>query len=99
VLTGRRFDAGEGHRIGIVNQVSGKRDWLDRALELAALVAERPPIAVKLGKQAVLAAEDAGLASALDTERRLYELSMATEDRVEGMEAFLDKRRPEFKGR
>ncbi|HSJ18198.1 MAG TPA: enoyl-CoA hydratase-related protein [Solirubrobacterales bacterium] len=99
VLTGRRFDAEEAHRIGIVNQVSGKRDWLDRALELAVVVAERPPIAVRLGKQAVLAAEEAGLASGLETERRLYELSMATEDRVEGMDAFLDKRRPEFRGR
>jgi enoyl-CoA hydratase/carnithine racemase len=99
VLTGRRFDAEEGRRIGIVNQVCGKREWLDRALELAAVVAERPPIAVRLAKQAVLAAEEAGLSSALDTERRLYELSMATEDRIEGMEAFLDKRRPRFRGR
>ena len=99
VLTGRRFDADEASRLGIVNQVCGKRDWLDRALELAAVVAERPPIAVRLGKQAVLAAEEAGLSSALDTERRLYELAMATEDRVEGMSAFIDKRRPEFKGR
>ncbi|HEX2435078.1 MAG TPA: enoyl-CoA hydratase-related protein [Solirubrobacterales bacterium] len=99
VLTGRRFDAEEGRRIGVVNQVCGKREWLDRALELAAVVAERPPIAVRLAKQAVLAAEEAGLGSALETERRLYELSMATEDRVEGMDAFLDKRAPEFRGR
>jgi len=98
VLTGRRFDAEEGRRIGIVNQVCGKREWLDRALELAAVVAERPPVAVRLGKQAVLAAEEAGLTSGLETERRLYELSMATEDRIEGMDAFLDKRPPEFKG-
>ena len=99
VLTGRRFDAEEGRRIGIINQVCGKREWLDRALELAAVVADRPPIAVRLGKQAVLAAEEAGLASGLETERRLYELSMATEDRVEGMDAFLDKRDPDFRGR
>jgi enoyl-CoA hydratase/carnithine racemase len=99
VLTGRRFDAEEGRRIGIVNQVCGKREWLERALELAAVVAERPPIAARLAKQAVLAAEEAGLNSGLDTERRLYELSMATEDRVEGMDAFLEKRRPEFRGR
>ena len=99
VLTGRRFDAEEGRRIGIVNQVCGKREWLDRALELAAVIAERPPVAVRLGKQAVLAAEEAGLTSGLETERRLYELSMATEDRIEGMDAFLDKRPPEFKGR
>jgi enoyl-CoA hydratase/carnithine racemase len=99
VLTGRRLDAEEGRRIGVVNKVCGKREWLDRALELAAVVAERPPIAVRLAKQAVLAAEEAGLGSGLETERRLYELSMATEDRVEGMDAFLDKRAPEFRGR
>ena len=98
VLTGRRFDAEEARRIGILNQVCGKREWLERALELAAVVAERPPVAVRLGKQAVLAAEEAGLTSGLETERRLYELSMATEDRIEGMDAFLDKRPPEFKG-
>jgi enoyl-CoA hydratase/carnithine racemase len=47
----------------------------------------------------VLAAEEAGLTAGLEQERRLYELAMATEDRVEGMRAFLEKRRPEFRGR
>ena len=99
VLTGGRFNAREAERLGIVNRVCGKREWLERALELAAVVAERPPIAARLAKQAVLAAEESGLSPALETERRLYELSMATEDRIEGMQAFLEKRRPEFKGR
>jgi enoyl-CoA hydratase/carnithine racemase len=62
-------------------------------------VAKRPPIAARLAKQAVLAADEAALSAGLEMERRLYELSMATEDRVEGMEAFLDKRGPEFRGR
>ena len=62
-------------------------------------MARRPPLAVRLGKQAVLAAEETALTAGLDQERRLYELAMATEDRVEGMNAFLEKRRPEFKGR
>ena len=99
VLTGRRFDAEEAARMGIVNQVTGKRDWLSAALELAARVASRPPLASKLAKQAVLAAEETGLAAGLEHERRLYELAMATEDRVEGMQAFLEKRRPEYRGR
>jgi enoyl-CoA hydratase/carnithine racemase len=99
VLTGRRFDAAEGARLGIVNEVHRKGQWLDAALELAGRVAERPPIAVRLAKQAVLAAEETSLSAGLETERRLYELSMATEDRVEGMEAFLEKRKPEFRGR
>ena len=99
VLTGRRFDAVEAERMGIVNVLAKKRDWLAAAIELAERVASRPPIAAKLAKQAVLAAEESTMAAGLEQERRLYELSMATEDRVEGMQAFLEKRRPEFRGR
>ena len=98
VLTGRRIGADEARRLGIVNQVAGKKDWLEKAIELAEVIARRPPLAVRLGKQAVLAAEETGLTAGLDHERRLYELAMATEDRVEGMSAFLEKRRPDFQG-
>jgi enoyl-CoA hydratase/carnithine racemase len=98
VLTGRRIDAHEAERIGIVNAVVRRREWLERALELARRIASRPPIAARLAKQAVLAAEEAGMSAALETERRLYELSMATEDRIEGMDAFLEKRKPRFEG-
>jgi enoyl-CoA hydratase/carnithine racemase len=99
VLTGRRIDAHEAHRIGIVNQVTPKKEWLDAAVDLAELIARRPPVAARLAKQAVLAAEETALTPGLAYERRLYELAMATEDRVEGMTAFIEKRRPEFKGR
>src|SRR2546428_9012129 len=58
VLTGRRIDAQEAFRLGIVNQVASKKEWLDKAVELADVVARRPPIAVGLAKQAVLAAEE-----------------------------------------
>ena len=99
VLTGRRIGAEEAQRLGIVNKVAPSGEWLDAALELAEVVARRPPIAVRLGKQAVLAAEETALSAGLDHERRLYELAMATEDRVEGMTAFIEKRKPEFRGR
>jgi enoyl-CoA hydratase/carnithine racemase len=99
VLTGRRIGAEEALALGFVNRVAPKDKWLDEALDLAAVIARRPPLAVKLAKQAVLAAEEMPLAGALDHERRLYELTMASEDRVEGMRAFLEKRRPEFRGR
>lgn len=99
VLTGRRIDAREAETLGIVNEVSPAGEWLRRALEVAARVAERPPLATKLAKQAVLAAEETGLSAGLEQERRLYELTMATEDRVEGTRAFLEKRKPDFKGR
>jgi enoyl-CoA hydratase/carnithine racemase len=99
VLTGRRIDAEEAFRLGVVNRVAGRDRWLEEAIELAEVVARRPPLAVRLGKQAVLAADETGLTAGLDQERRLYELAMATEDRVEGMKAFLEKRKPDFKGR
>jgi enoyl-CoA hydratase/carnithine racemase len=62
-------------------------------------LAPPPPLATRLAKQAVLAAEETGLAAGLEQERRLYELAMATDDRVEGMRAFLEKRKPEYRGR
>ena len=99
VLTGRRFDAAEAAQMGLVNVVAKKREWLDAALELARRIASRPPIATRLAKQAVLAAEETALAAGLEQERRLYELAMATEDRVEGMQAFLEKRKPTYRGR
>jgi enoyl-CoA hydratase/carnithine racemase len=99
VLTGRRFDAHEAERIGVVNLVASDGEWMSAAMELAQRIARRPPIATRLAKQAVLAADETGLTAGLEHERRLYELAMATEDRVEGMRAFLEKRRPDFSGR
>lgn len=99
VLTGRRIDAAEAERTGLVNRVAPKRRWLEEALDLARTVAERPPLAARLAKQAVLAAEETSLSAGLDQERRLFELALATEDRVEGLSAFLERRRPDFRGR
>jgi enoyl-CoA hydratase/carnithine racemase len=99
VLTGRRIDAQEAYAFGLVNRVAKKKEWMDQAVELAQVVARRAPIAARLAKQAVLAADDTGLSAGLEHERRLFEIAMATEDRVEGMTAFIEKRRPDFKGR
>jgi len=99
VLTGRQLDADMALEMGLVNKVAKKRAWLEEALALAHTVAERPPIAVRLAKQAVLAAEETSLSAGLENERRLYEMAMATEDRVEGMRAFLEKREPKFEGK
>ena len=99
VLTGRRITAQEAFDFGLVNQVAKKKEWLPKAVELAQVVTRRPPIAAVLAKQAVLMADEVPLTSGLDHERRLFEIAMATEDRVEGMTAFIEKRRPDFKGR
>ena len=99
VLTGRRWDAETAERWGLVNKVAGKGAWLTEAMELARLVAERPPLAARLAKRAVLAAEETSLSEGLRAERQLFDEAMASEDRVEGMTAFLEKREPRFQGR
>ena len=99
VLTGRRFDAEMAFGWGLVNKVTKQGRWLEEAMDLARTIAERPPIAARLAKQAVLAADETALSAGLDAERRLYELATATEDRVEGMRAFVEKREPRFEGR
>jgi enoyl-CoA hydratase/carnithine racemase len=99
VLTGRRWDAETAERWGLVNKVARKGAWLSEAIELARVIAERPPLAVRLAKRAVLAAQETSLEEGLRAERRLFDEAMATEDRIEGMNAFLEKREPRFKGR
>jgi enoyl-CoA hydratase/carnithine racemase len=99
VLTGRRFDAETAHELGLVSEVTAADEWLESAMALAREVAAKPPIASRLAKQAVIAAEETALSAGLETERRLYELAMATEDRVEGMHAFIEKREPKFEGK
>ena len=99
VMTGRRVDAKEALRLGFVNLIAPRGQWFNESVKLAQVIASRPPLAVKLAKQAVLAADETSLGAGLDQERRLYELAMATEDRVEGMRAFLEKRKPDFSGR
>jgi enoyl-CoA hydratase/carnithine racemase len=99
VLTGKRFGAETAMELGLVNRVTANDAWLEGAMALAREVAEKPPIAARLGKQAVLVAEETALSPGIENERRLYELAMATEDRVEGMTAFLEKREPRFEGK
>jgi enoyl-CoA hydratase/carnithine racemase len=99
VLTGCRFDAAEAQRMGLVNRVTGRHEWLDKAMELAEVIARRPPLAARLAKEAILTAEETGLTAGVEAERRLFGVAMATEDRVVAMQAFLEKRRPDFHGR
>jgi enoyl-CoA hydratase/carnithine racemase len=99
VLTGRPLDARTAREWGLVNRLAPEGEWLDAALELARDVAARAPLAARLAKRAVLAAAETPLAEGLRIERALFDQAMASEDRVEGMTAFLEKRDPEFKGR
>ncbi len=99
VLTGCPVSAQEAKGLGFVNHVVAPDRWRDAALELAAEVAAGPPLAVRLAKRAVLAAEDAPMAMGMLAERKLMELAFASEDRVEGMSAFIERRAPRWSGR
>ena len=99
VLTGDYLGAAEAHARGLVNRVAPVELYLEEALKLARQIAARPPIAVRLAKDAVLKAQDLSIEEGLDYERRLFYLLFATEDQKEGMAAFVEKRDATWKGR
>ena len=99
ILTGRVFDAEVAAGWGLVNKVAKSGKASAEAIALARTIAERPPLATRLAKRAVLTAQESGLSDGLTAERGMFDEAMATEDRVEGMQAFLEKREPDFKGR
>ena len=99
VLTGRAMDAVEAERCGLVARVVPAAALLDEALKAAATIARHSAPVLQLARAAVLAAHETTLAEGLRIEAGLFEASFDTEDRREGMSAFLDKRRPDFKHR
>ncbi|MBX5449791.1 enoyl-CoA hydratase-related protein [Thermogemmatispora sp.] len=99
VLLGNQISARELADLGLVNRVVPQGEHLKEALKIAKELAERPPIAVRLAKEAVLAAFETPLAEGLEAERRNFFLLFASEDKREGMRAFLEKRRAQFQGR
>jgi len=99
VLTGEPVGAVDAERIGLVNRVVPAGAHLDEALRLANLIATRPPLAVRLGKEAVNQAMEVPLSAGLEFERKLFYLLFASDDKREGMRAFLEKRAGRFTGR
>ena len=99
VLTGRFMDAAEAERCGLVNKVVPPEVLLDEAMAMAQTIARKPPVAVRFAKEAVLKAANTPLDEGLAFERKSFYTLFASEDRREGMQAFLDKRKPEFKGK
>jgi len=98
VLNNRTLTASEALHYGLVNRVVPVERYLQESLELAAEIAARAPLAVRLGKEAVNHAFETTLAEGLADERRAFYFLFASQDQKEGMSAFTDKRKPEWKG-
>jgi enoyl-CoA hydratase len=99
ILSGRFLTAAEALRAGLVARVVAKEAWLDEARRVARDIAAKGPVATRLAKEAVDRAFEGPLTLGVEYERRLLYLALASEDAKEGLTAFLEKRRPEFKGR
>jgi enoyl-CoA hydratase len=96
VLTGRMMDAAEAERSNLVARVVPTADLLDEAVKLADTIAEKSQPVVAMAKTAVNLAYETGLSEGIRAERRLFYTTFATEDRREGMRAFVEKRTPAF---
>jgi enoyl-CoA hydratase len=99
VLTGESIGAGEALRTGLVNRVAPVELYLEEALKLAATIASKAPVAVKLAKRLVNGVDEATLSQGLQHERQAFYLLFASEDQKEGMAAFVQKRPPQWKGK
>ena len=99
VLTGKMISAAEALQWGLINKVVPIEYCLQEAKNLAKEIASKPPVAVRLAKEAVLKSFDTTIEGGLEFERKNFYLLFASEDQKEGMKAFVEKRKPEWKGK
>lgn len=97
VLTGKFITAEEALAFGLINKIVPTALYLQEAIKMAQIVAEKSPIAIQLAKESVLKAFDSGLQEGLHFERKNFYMLFATEDQKEGMNAFVEKRKANFK--
>lgn len=99
MLTGDPISAQQALAWGIINRVVPVESYMAEAKKLASAIAGRAPLAARMAKEAVLKAQDIALEHGLDYESRMFTMLFSTEDQKEGMQAFIEKRAPEFKGK
>jgi enoyl-CoA hydratase len=99
IFTGRRMKVDEAKAAGLVNHVVPAGQARAKALEIARTVAANGPVAVRQAKKAIMAGLDRDLESAINLAIEAYNVTVETEDRLEGVRAFNEKRKPEFRGR
>ncbi|MEW6412773.1 MAG: enoyl-CoA hydratase-related protein [Candidatus Zixiibacteriota bacterium] len=98
IFTGDMVDAAEAHRIGLVDEVYEPEELMDKAMAMAKTIASKAPIAVSLGKECINRGLDGTLTAGCDLEKANFGQICGTGDKNEGMEAFLEKRKPNFTG-
>jgi enoyl-CoA hydratase len=99
IMTGRMFGAAEALSMGVISEIAPAGQALARALDIAREIAAMPPISIMQIKEIVNAGLNAPLETALMLERKAFQLQFATLDQKEGMQAFLEKRKPKFEGK
>ncbi len=99
ILTARRVDAAEALALGLANRISAANDSVAAALGLAGEIAANAPVALAAAKASIDETWDLPIESALEAERRHYEKVLLSEDRLEGLKAFAEKRPPKWQGR
>ncbi len=99
IFTARRISAGEAERIGLINEVINNRSLMDRAWEIAWEIAANGPLAVAQAKYAINAGMNVDVNTGLFIESRCYDLIIPTADRLEGLKAFQEKRKPRYRGK
>ena len=99
ILSGRLLSAEEAHAAGLVARVVAREAWLEESKRVARDIASKGPVATRLAKEAVNRAHESTLQLGLEYERRALYLSFASEDAKEGLQAFTEKRKPDFRGR
>jgi enoyl-CoA hydratase len=99
ILTGDFIEAQEAYRIGLVNKVVAQEKLMEEAMALAQKIASRPPLAVRYAKEAVNRSQEGDRTSGFALESYLHALTCTTEDKKEGVSAFLEKRKGKFKGK
>ncbi len=99
MMTGQRFDAAEASRIGAVNRVVPATELDDAVAQMVAKVALASPIIMRLGKDSFYASQDMGYRESMDYLHSMLGICLETEDTIEGVTAFLQKRDPQWKGR
>lgn len=99
VLTGKFIGAEEAERFGLVNKVVPVEMYLEEAIKLASEIAKMSPVAARMAKEAVNRSFEVHLDEGLHFERKNFYMLFASEDQKEGMNAFVEKREPDFKGR